>query len=58
LVLDHEVVTNFTTPGGGAVLIVKDPKLLQQKLANLSAASRCPSSAKISREAVRLPRKG
>lgn len=35
LVLDQEVVTNYTTPGGGAVLVIKDPKLLQQKLANL-----------------------
>lgn len=35
LVLDQEVVQNYTTPGGGAVLVIKDPDLLRKKLANL-----------------------
>jgi LCP family protein required for cell wall assembly len=35
LVLDQEVVKNYTTPGGGAVLVIKDPQVLKQKLDNL-----------------------
>ena len=34
LVLD-KVVKNYTTPGGGAVLVIKDQKLLDDALANL-----------------------
>jgi LCP family protein required for cell wall assembly len=38
-VLDRDVVGNYTTPGGGSVLIVKDQAALQKKLAQLFAAT-------------------
>jgi LCP family protein required for cell wall assembly len=38
VVVDQEVVENWTTPGGGAVLRLKDPALLQDRLANLFTA--------------------
>jgi polyisoprenyl-teichoic acid--peptidoglycan teichoic acid transferase len=37
-VLDQEVMAPWTTPGGGSVLVVKDPAVLQTKLAGLFAA--------------------
>lgn len=38
-VLDRDIVENYTTPGGGAVLRIKDHEALQQRLANLFSAT-------------------
>jgi len=38
-VLDRDVVGNYTTPGGGSVLTVKDQEALRKRLAQLFAAT-------------------
>jgi len=45
-VLDQDVVENWTTPGGGAVLRIKDPNALKAKLDNLFGGKPIAQAAK------------